>query len=62
MRAVRPTTNYEMWVDLFILFYFFFSPFHSFLMLLWQPSQARNFSNTNNIEVKRIWMSSSGPV
>lgn len=35
-------------------FYFvlFFRPFHSFLMLLWQLSQAHNFHNTNNIEVK----------
>ncbi len=32
MRAVRPTTNYEMWVDLFILFYFLthFIPFQCY--------------------------------
>lgn len=58
MSAVRQNDDYQMWVDHFILF---FRPLHSFLMLLWQPSQARNFYNTN-IEVKTVWMNSSGPV
>lgn len=51
MSAGKQTTNYELNADVF--FILFFRPFHSFLMLIQEPSQAHNFYNTNKTEVKK---------